>query len=158
MFINDTPALTVTDIATHARRLAERKGGLDLVVVDYLQLLRSSNKSGNRVQEVAQLSSGLKALARELDVPVLALSQLSRSIEQRANKHPILSDLRDSGSLEQDADIVMFIHREVESIAGPVKIIVAKHRKGPVGTVRLFFDPATSRWTGLEQHKLEGEE
>lgn len=156
LHINDTPALTVTDIATHARRLAERKG-LDLIVVDYLQLLRSSNKSGNRVQEVAQLSGGLKALARELDVPVLALSQLSRSIEQRANKHPVLSDLRDSGSLEQDADIVMFIHREVESGAGPVKIIVAKHRKGPVGTVRVFFDPSVSYWTGLEQHKLEDE-
>lgn len=156
LYINDTPALTVTDIATHARRLAERKG-LDLVVVDYLQLLRSSNKSGNRVQEVAQLSGGLKALARELRVPVLALSQLSRSIEQRANKHPVLSDLRDSGSLEQDADIVMFIHREVESGAGPVKIIVAKHRKGPIGSVRVFFDPTISHWAGLEQQKLEEE-
>jgi len=143
VFIDDTPSISVLQLRTKARRL-HAEHGLDLVLVDYLQLMTGNVRSENRVQEVSYISRSLKALARELDLPVVAASQLSRAVEQRTDKRPILADLRDSGSLEQDADVVMFIYRdelyhpdtERRNIAD---IIVSKHRNGPTGTVQLFF-------------------
>jgi len=143
VFIDDTPSISVLQLRTKARRL-HAEHGLDLVLVDYLQLMSGDIRSENRVQEVSYISRSLKALARELDVPVVAASQLSRAVEQRSEKIPVLADLRESGSLEQDADVVMFIYRdelyhpdtEKQHIAD---IIVAKHRNGPTGTVQLFF-------------------
>jgi replicative DNA helicase len=143
IFIDDTPSITVLQLRTKARRLhAEYE--LDLIVVDYLQLMSGDVRSDNRVQEVSYISRSLKAIARELDVPVVAASQLSRAVEQRTDKKPVLADLRESGSLEQDADVVMFIYRDElyhpetdkQHIAD---IIVSKHRNGPTGTVQLFF-------------------
>jgi replicative DNA helicase len=163
IFIDDTPALTVAGLRARARRL-KRQHGLSLVVVDYLQLMRpgSSVRLNNRVQEVSEITQGLKALAKELNVPVLALSQLSRAVEQRDDKRPQLSDLRESGSIEQDADVVMFVYREqyylqrkqpedgttehaewmerMERVHNLAEVIVAKQRHGPTGKVELFFN------------------
>ncbi|MDA8367231.1 MAG: replicative DNA helicase [Actinomycetota bacterium] len=143
IFIDDNPNLTVMDIRARARRLKSREG-LGLVVVDYLQLMTGRHGAENRQVEVSEISRGLKILARELEVPVVALSQLSRGLEARQDKRPILADLRESGSIEQDADVVMFIYRDevynAESgDAGAAEIIVAKHRNGPTGMVRLAF-------------------
>jgi replicative DNA helicase len=143
IFLDDTPALTPLQLRTKCRRL-HLEYGLDLVVVDYLQLMSSGSRSENRVQEVSYISRNLKVLARELNVPVLAAAQLSRAVEQRADKEPQLSDLRESGSLEQDADIVMFIHRpemyEKDAAKQNIaQIKIAKHRNGPVGMVELIF-------------------
>jgi len=143
VFIDDTPSISALQLRTKARRL-HAEHGLDLVVVDYLQLMTGNVRSENRVQEVSYISRSLKGLARELDLPVVAASQLSRAVEQRTNKRPVLADLRESGSLEQDADVVMFIYRdelyhpdtEKQHIAD---IIVSKHRNGPTGTIQLFF-------------------
>ena len=145
IYIDDTAGITAMDMRSRARRL-KAEHGLDLIVVDYLQLMQGSgkrNNSGDRQQEVSEISRSLKALARELDVPVLALSQLSRSVESRQVKRPMLSDLRESGSLEQDADIVAFLYREdyynPETENKHTELIIAKHRNGPVDTVNLFF-------------------
>jgi len=143
IFLDDTPAITPTQMRAKCRRL-HMEYGLDLVVVDYLQLMSGDQRIDNRVQEVSYISRNLKVLARELNVPVLAAAQLSRAVEQRADKRPVLSDLRESGSLEQDSDIVMFIYRpdqyEEDSIWKNVtEIMVAKHRNGPVGSVKLVF-------------------
>lgn len=143
VFLDDTPALTPLQLRTKCRRL-HLEYSLDLIVVDYLQLMSGGLRSENRVQEVSYISRNLKVLARELNVPVLAAAQLSRAVEQRADKEPQLSDLRESGSLEQDADIVMFIHRpemyEKDTLKQNVaQIKVAKHRNGPVGTIELIF-------------------
>ncbi len=143
LFIDDTPGLSAMQLRTKARRL-HAEYGLDLIMVDYLQLMSGDFRSENRVQEISYISRSLKGLARELNVPLVAASQLSRAVEQRHDKRPILSDLRESGSIEQDADVVMFIYRdemynpdtELKNIAD---IIVAKHRHGPTGTVQLFF-------------------
>jgi replicative DNA helicase len=177
LFIDDTPALSVSALRARARRLM-RQQGLGLIVVDYLQLLRPSSQLRvieNRVQEVSEITRGLKALAKELNVPVLALSQLSRAVEQRDDKRPVLADLRESGSIEQDADVVMFIYREeyyksrepirgsdeaedkfndryrewreeLEKIHGIGEIILAKQRHGPIGTVKLRFDAQTTKF------------
>ena len=143
VFLDDTPALTPLQLRTKARRL-HLEYQLDLIVVDYLQLMTTGARNENRVQEVSNISRNLKVLARELNVPVLAAAQLSRAVEQRADKEPQLSDLRESGSLEQDADIVMFIHRpemyEKDTLrANIAQIKIAKHRNGPVGTIELVF-------------------
>lgn len=143
IFLDDTPGITPTQIRAKCRRL-HLEHHLDFVIIDYLQLMSGDKRNENRVQEVSYISRNLKILARELNVPVLAASQLSRAIEQRADHRPLLSDLRESGSLEQDADIVMFIHRpQMDSPDDPMKnvteIIVAKHRNGPVGSVQLVF-------------------
>ena len=178
LYIDDTPALSVTALRTRARRLM-RQQGLGLIVVDYLQLLRPSVQARaveNRVQEISDITRGLKALAKELNVPVLALSQLSRQVESREDKRPMLSDLRESGSIEQDADVVMFIFREAYYLerAEPVQrpdesddkfndrharwkeraemkhnlgeIIIAKQRHGPIGQITLYFDPETTKF------------
>ena len=149
IFIEDTPAITIIDLRNRARRLHARTG-IDLVVVDYLQLVRATDAEG-RVQEVGEIARGLKHLARELNVPIIALSQLSRAVESRASHVPMLSDLRESGELEQAADIVMFIYREelyAESgQRGAAQLHVAKHRNGPFGVIPLAFDAATTRFT-----------
>lgn len=143
IYLDDTPGVTVMEMRAKARRLKAEKG-LDLIVIDYIQLMQGGRRSENRQQEISEISRSLKALARELEVPVMALSQLSRAVEQSADKKPNLSHLRESGALEQDADIVLFIHRpeyydpETEK-KGIAEIIVAKHRNGPVGTAELAF-------------------
>ncbi len=160
IWIDDTPLLGVAEMRSKARRLHMERG-LDLLVVDYMQLMRGDSNFGsnNRVQEVSEISRSLKGMARDLDVPVLALSQLSRAVEMRPNKRPILSDLRESGSIEQDADVVMFIHREDAYTTaqewetlhhdrpypkGIADIIIAKHRNGPTGSLQLVFDERTT--------------
>jgi replicative DNA helicase len=177
LYIDDTPALSVSALRTRARRL-KRQQGLGMIVVDYLQLMRPSGTGRNqdsRVQEISEITRGLKAIAKELDVPVLALSQLSRAVEQREDKRPQLADLRESGSIEQDADVVMFIFREeyyksrepkinenetqdkfnnryaewqelMERIHGVAEIIIAKQRHGPVGTIKLRFEAETTKF------------
>ena len=144
VWVDDTGSITMMEIRSKARRLKMREPNLGLIVVDYLQLMTSGSNAENRVQEVSQISRALKVLARDLDVPVLALSQLSRAVEQRHDKRPILSDLRESGSLEQDADLVMFIYRdeyynEDSPDQGLAEVHLAKHRNGPTGTVKLSF-------------------
>jgi replicative DNA helicase len=181
LFIDDTPALSIAALRTRARRL-KRTQGLHLLVVDYLQLLRgtSTQSQGNRVQEITEITQGLKAMAKELNVPVLALSQLSRAVETREDKRPMLSDLRESGSIEQDADIVMFVFREeyylsraiptqregegkekfdlryqewaqrLGTLHNKAEVIIAKQRHGPIGTVQLQFDANFGRFNNLE--------
>ena len=183
LFIDDTPALSVSALRTRARRL-KRKNDLSLIVVDYLQLMQSglARRNDNRVQEISEITRGLKTLAKELNVPVLALSQLSRQVENRDNKRPQLADLRESGSIEQDADVVMFIFREEyylqkdepvrdfeeenakfddkyerwqvkkAEVENIAEVIVAKQRHGPVGSVNLFFDGSLTRFADFDRH------
>ncbi len=159
IYIDDTAGITAMDMRSRARRL-KAEHGLDLIVVDYLQLMQGSgkrNNSGDRQQEVSEISRSLKALARELDVPVLALSQLSRGVEARQVKRPMLSDLRESGSLEQDADIVAFLYREdyynPETENKHTELIIAKHRNGPVDTVNLFFQKQFTKFVGFTKRE-----
>jgi replicative DNA helicase len=161
IFIDDSPALTDLQIRTMARKLKHEIGELGLLVIDYLQLIRSSKNIDNRVQEVSEISKNLKELSRELEVPVIAISQLSREPEKRISSIPRLSDLRESGSIEQDADVVLFIHRPKEGMASlpsnQVNIIIAKHRNGPVGSVDLYFDPDTVSFYSIEEELQEME-
>ncbi len=170
LYIDDTPALPISQVAAHARRL-KRTQGLDVLIIDYLQLLKGSSKE-NRVQEVSEITQGLKAIAKELNIPVIALSQLSRQVESREDKRPQLSDLRESGSIEQDADVVMFVYRdeyykerekpgdhELEKMAqwqqimeqahGKAELIIGKQRHGPIGTVELAFEGRFTRFSNL---------
>jgi replicative DNA helicase len=174
LFIDDTPALSIGAVRTRARRL-KRQHGIGLIVVDYLQLLRGGGSKlslENRVQEVSEITRGLKAIAKELNIPVLALSQLSRQVEQREDKRPQLSDLRESGSIEQDADVVMFVYREeyylsrtepepgtekymkwqedCSRVHNVAECIIAKQRHGPIGTVKMFFDQKLTRFSDLD--------
>ncbi|MGH7749664.1 MAG: replicative DNA helicase, partial [Candidatus Dormibacteria bacterium] len=144
IFVDDNPNLTVMDIRGKARRLKSSEGGLGLIIVDYLQLMTGRQRAENRQVEISEISRGLKILARELEVPVVALSQLSRNLESRGDKRPMLADLRESGSLEQDSDVVMFIYRDEvynpeSADRGTAEVIVAKHRNGPTGVARLAF-------------------
>ena len=157
IYIDDTAGITVMDLRSKARRL-KAEHGLDLIVIDYLQLMqgRPSKNGDNRQQEISEISRSLKALARELNVPVIALSQLSRSVEARQVKRPMLSDLRESGSLEQDADIVMFLYREDyydkdTDKKNQTEVIIAKHRNGPVDTVRLYFQKEYTKFRDMIQ-------
>ncbi len=150
IFLDDTPAITPLQLRTKCRRL-HMEYNLDLVIVDYLQLMGGDTRTDNRVQEVSYISRNLKVLARELNVPVLAAAQLSRAVEQRSDKRPVLSDLRESGSLEQDSDIVMFIYRPDQyekdtSKQNVAEIIIAKHRNGPVGSVELIFRSSLAKF------------
>jgi replicative DNA helicase len=154
LYIDDTPAMSALELRTKARRL-QAEHGLDLVVVDYLQLMRGDNRSENRVQEISHISRALKGLARELECPVIALSQLSRAVESRTDHKPMLSDLRESGSIEQDSDIVMFIyredmHKENSDKKNIADIIVAKHRNGPTDTIPLYFRKELTKFENLE--------
>ncbi|MBA3275744.1 MAG: replicative DNA helicase [Chloroflexia bacterium] len=156
IYIDDSANASVMDVRSKSRRL-QAEQGLDLIIVDYLQLM-SGRRTDNRVQEISEISRGLKGLARELNVPVVALSQLSRAVETRADHRPMLSDLRESGSIEQDADIVMFIYRddkydENSEKKGIAELIVAKHRNGPVGSVNLRFFERTARFADLELYR-----
>lgn len=148
LYLDDTPALSILEMRTKARRL-QVDAGIDLLVVDYLQLARSRNLE-NRVQEVSEISQGLKNIARELKVPVLALSQLSRSVEQRGEKRPQLSDLRESGSIEQDADVVMFLWRESDDNLENISLDIAKHRNGPLKSIKLTFKGDRMKFYGRE--------
>jgi replicative DNA helicase len=179
LYIDDTPALSISAVRTRARRL-KRKHGLDLLIVDYLQLLRGtgSKQSENRVNEISEITRGLKAIAKEFDIPVIALSQLSRAVESRDDKRPQLSDLRESGSIEQDADVVMFVYREeyyvsrmkpdesdiekfeawqrkMDSVHQIAECTIAKQRHGPIGTVQLFFDGRYTRFSDLDPYHHE---
>lgn len=186
LFIDDTAGLTVSAIRTRARRL-KRQHGLGLIIIDYLQLITGGGRGGseNRVQEVSEITRGLKILAKELEVPVVALSQLSRAVESRDNKRPMLSDLRESGSIEQDADIVMFIYRDeyylekdqpaqkpeengekfaarheewikrMEAAHNVAEVIIAKQRHGPIGTVKLHFEGEFTRFSNLQNYTVE---
>jgi replicative DNA helicase len=161
IFIDDTPGITVGELRSKARRLKMEKD-LDLIVIDYLQLMSGNSGKGgdNRQQEISEISRSLKILARDLQVPVIALSQLSRGVEARQSKKPMLSDLRESGSLEQDADIVMFLYRddyynEDSEEPGLAELIIAKHRNGPVGSIKLFFKKEYTRFTDLDKTYLE---
>jgi replicative DNA helicase len=144
LFIVDSGNVTIVDIRAKARRLRSSRHGLGLIIVDYLQLMSGHTRFDNRQQEIAEISRSLKLLAKELDIPVIAVSQLNRDPERRQDKRPQLSDLRESGAIEQDADIVMFIHRDDSDdpqVKGRADIIVAKHRNGPTDTVPLTFLP-----------------
>ncbi|MBD3881954.1 replicative DNA helicase [Phormidium tenue FACHB-886] len=151
IFIDDTPNISVAEMRSKARRLqAEQGGALGLILIDYLQLMEGSG-SDNRVQELSKVTRSLKGLARELQVPIIALSQLSRGVESRTNKRPMMSDLRESGSIEQDADLVMMLYREEyynpdTPDRGIAELIITKHRNGPVGTVKLLFQPQFTRF------------
>jgi len=144
IYVDDSGTINLMEIRSKSRRLKSRHPDLGLIVVDYLQLMTSGGSVENRVQEVSQISRSLKMLARDLDVPIVALSQLSRAVEQRTDKRPLLSDLRESGSIEQDADVVMFVYRdeyynEESDQQGLAEVIVAKHRNGPTDSVKLSF-------------------
>lgn len=156
LYIDDTPGLSIFEMRTKARRL-QMEHGLKLLIVDYLQLMRGRSQD-NRVQEVSEISQALKNLARELKIPILALSQLSRAVEQRGTKSPQLSDLRESGAIEQDADVVMFIYREDSENPDliPVKINIAKHRSGSVGEIDLVFKGSLQRFYGVEKRRPPG--
>ncbi len=156
LILDDTPAITVPELRSKCRRY-KMEFGLEMIMIDYLQLMSGSGaRAGeSRQQEISEISRALKAVARELDVPVIALSQLSRAVEQRPNKRPLLSDLRESGAIEQDADLVMFIYRDEyynpdTEDKNMAEIIIAKHRNGPVGTIKLGWTPALTRFTNLE--------
>ncbi len=159
IFLDDTPAITPLQLRTKCRRL-HMEFGVDLIIVDYLQLMTGDTRIDNRVQEVSYISRNLKVLARELNVPVLAAAQLSRAVEQRADKRPVLSDLRESGSLEQDADVVMFIYRPDQYEQDTLKqniaeIIVAKHRNGPVGSVELVFRKSLTKFENAATRQVD---
>ncbi len=154
LFIDDTAGITPTEMRSRARRIAREHGEIGLIMVDYLQLMQASTSSENRVNEISEISRSLKALAKEFDCPVVALSQLNRSLEQRPNKRPVNSDLRESGAIEQDADVIMFVYRdevyhpETEH-KGIAEIIIGKQRNGPIGTVRLMFHGRYTRFDNL---------
>ncbi|TVP74405.1 MAG: replicative DNA helicase [Rhodobacteraceae bacterium] len=179
LYIDDTPALPISQVAARARRL-KRTHGLDVLMVDYLQLLRGTSKE-SRVQEVSEITQGLKAIAKELNIPVIALSQLSRNVESREDKRPQLSDLRESGSIEQDADVVMFVYRDeyyrerekpgddelekmaawqarMEAVHGKAEVIIGKQRHGPIGTVELSFEGRFTRFGNLVKPWQQGEQ
>jgi replicative DNA helicase len=158
LFIDDTPGLHIMEMRTKARRMMAEHH-LDMIVVDYLQLMQGRNRE-NRVQEVSEISMFLKNMARELDIPVVALSQLSRAVESRTSRIPQLSDLRESGSIEQDADVVMFIHREElynpeTDRKGIADLIISKHRNGPTGQIDLYFVKEQARFRELEKRRGE---
>ena len=180
LYIDDTPALPISQLAARARRL-KRTQGLDVLIVDYLQLVRPAAAKDSRVNEVSEITQGLKAIAKELDIPVIALSQLSRQVESREDKRPQLSDLRESGSIEQDADVVMFVYREeyykerekpgdhqldkmaewqaaMEAVHGKAEVIIGKQRHGPIGTVELSFEGRFTRFGNLVKPWQAGED
>jgi replicative DNA helicase len=165
VYIDDTPGMTVLEMRAKARQLVKREKNLGLIIVDYLQLMQGKGRGENRQQEISDISRSLKALARELNVPLIALSQLSRAVESRKPPRPILSDLRESGAIEQDADVVMFIYRPdvykrmgtgddgmYDAESGIAEIIISKQRNGPTGTVKLVFKKKYTRFEKLEHH------
>ena len=182
LYIDDTPALTIAQLASRARRL-KRTHGLDALIIDYLQLVRAASNKESRVNEISEITQGLKAIAKELNIPVIALSQLSRQVENRDDKRPQLADLRESGSIEQDADVVLFVYREeyykerekpsdhdlekmaiwqeeMDRLHGRAELILGKQRHGPIGTVELSFEGKFTRFGNLAkpwQQQLNGD-
>jgi len=160
IFIDDTPAMSPMEMRTKCRRL-KHEHGLDLVIVDYMQLMNAGgNYENNRVQEISYISRALKELARELHVPLISAAQLSRAVEQRQDKRPVLSDLRESGSIEQDSDIVMFLYRdevynEATEFPNQADVIVSKHRNGPTGTVSLYFEKSLTKFMDASVHRVD---
>jgi replicative DNA helicase len=159
MFIDDSPALTPIELRARARRLKRENDDLGLVIIDYLQLMQVPGTRENRATEISEISRSLKALAKELSVPIVALSQLNRSLEQRPNKRPVMSDLRESGAIEQDADVIVFIYRdevynEASQYKGSAEIIIAKQRNGPIGTTRLTFRGQYTRFDNYISDQL----
>jgi len=160
IYIDETPGINPIDLRARSRRLARQYGKLGLIVIDYLQLMTSTREADNRAAELSEISRSVKSLAKELKVPIIALSQLNRSLEQRPNKRPVMSDLRESGAIEQDADIIMFIYRDEvynpdSTDKGTAEIIIGKHRNGPIGTVRLTFIGESTRFenfAGMAQY------
>ncbi len=162
LYIDDSPALSPTEVRARTRRLVRERGGVDLIVLDYLQLMQIPGSKENRTNEVAEISRSLKALAKEMQVPVIALSQLNRGLEQRPNKRPVMSDLRESGSIEQDADLIVFIYRdevynEESEDKGSAEINIAKQRNGPTGMVRLAFLGQYTRFENFMSGEYAGE-
>jgi replicative DNA helicase len=162
IYVNDIASNPVVSMRSQLKRLEREKGKIDMVIVDYLGLIGSEGHIENRVQEVGRHSAGLKSLAREFDIPFLVLSQLSRKVEERANKRPQLADLRDSGSVEQDADVVMLLYRDAyyaqqegrqveEGKENLAELYISKQRNGPVGDVLLYFHPQHNQYYGLDQ-------
>ena len=173
LYIDDTPALTIAQVASRARRLKRTPNlGLDVLIIDYLQLVRAASNKESRVNEISEITQGLKAIAKELNIPVIALSQLSRQVENREDKRPQLADLRESGSIEQDADVVLFVYREeyykerekpsdhdlekmavwqeeMDRLHGRAELILGKQRHGPIGTVELSFEGKFTRFGNL---------
>lgn len=161
IYIDDTPGLSIFELRAKCRRLAKSAGGLGCVIVDYLQLMRVKGRIESREREIAEISMGLKALAKELNIPVVALSQLNRSLESRQDKRPVLSDLRESGSIEQDADIIMFLYRDEvyhpdTDQPGIAEVIISKHRAGPTGLVKLAFLNEYTRFENLADEMMPG--
>jgi len=178
LYIDDTPALPISQLAARARRL-KRTHGLDVLIIDYLQLVRPATAKDSRVNEVSEITQGLKAIAKELEIPVIALSQLSRQVENREDKRPQLSDLRESGSIEQDADVVMFVYREeyykerekpgdhelekmaawqteMDHLHGKAEIVIGKQRHGPIGHIELSFEGRFTRFGNLVKPWQQG--
>ena len=160
VFIDDTPALTPTELRSRVRKLVREQGSLGMIMVDYLQLMRVAGANEGRTAEISEISRSLKAIAKEFKVPVVALSQLNRSLEQRPNKRPVNSDLRESGAIEQDADVIMFIYRdevynEDSPDKGVAEIIIGKQRNGPIGTCRLSFQGQFTRFENLARNDYE---
>jgi replicative DNA helicase len=161
LFIDDTPALTPTEVRSRARRVAREHGGLGMIMVDYLQLMQVAGSSEGRTAEISEISRSLKAIAKEFKVPMVALSQLNRALEQRPNKRPVNSDLRESGAIEQDADVIMFIYRdevyhEESEDKGIAEIIIGKQRNGPIGICRLAFLGQYTRFENLARGSYDG--
>ena len=160
LYIDDTPALSPQELRSRARRLARQQGGLSLIVIDYLQLMQVPGNSESRTNEVSEISRQIKALAKELNVPIIALSQLSRKSEERTDKRPMMSDIRESGAIEQDADVIMFIYRDEvyhpdTDAKGIAEIIVAKQRNGPIGTVKLTFMGHYTRFDDYSPRRID---
>jgi replicative DNA helicase len=154
LYIDDTPALTPGEVRSRARRVSREAGGLDMIVIDYLQLMRTAKASENRATEISEISRSLKALAKEMSCPVIALSQLNRQLESRPDKRPMNSDLRESGAIEQDADVILFIYRdevynENSEDIGLAEIIIGKQRNGPIGKVKMKFTGNLTKFEDL---------
>ncbi|MFV2089532.1 MAG: DnaB-like helicase C-terminal domain-containing protein, partial [Pseudomonadales bacterium] len=160
LFIDDTPALTPNDLRTRARRVARETGGLGLIVVDYLQLMRVAGTKENRTNEVSEISRNLKAIAKEMKCPLVAVSQLNRGLESRTDKRPLMADLRESGAIEQDADLILFIYRDdvynsESPDKGTAEIIIAKQRNGPIGSLRLSFIGNLTKFENLAPERYQ---
>ena len=160
LYIDDSPSLSPNDIRTRARRVARESGGLGLIVVDYIQLMRGSGPFENRTNEISEISRSLKAIAKELRVPLVALSQLNRAVENRTDKRPLMADLRESGAIEQDADVILFIYRDEiynpdSSDQGIAEIIIGKQRNGPIGMTKLSYIGNLTKFENLAPGRYE---
>ena len=159
-YIDDTPAITPNELRNRARRVARESGKLAMIVVDYLQLMRGSGNPENRTNEISEISRSLKAIAKEMKCPLVALSQLNRSLEQRTDKRPVMADLRESGAIEQDADVILFVYRDEvyhpeSADKGTAEIIIGKQRNGPIGSVRLAFIGNLTKFENLAEDRFD---